>query len=332
MPRHSPTPSSRAPRRKAVRRGGTKPARGLSRLAQDHARALDAALSRLKHHRLGTALTIFVIGIVLALPTALATLLHDLSGGSYALGQNSAQATLFLKASVSASNGKALAQKIARRDGVSAAHYLSRTAALDEFKQHSNAGAALKLLDHNPLPASITVTPDVHAGETATRALLKKLAALPEVDKAQLNEQWLRKLYAMTHLAARVVLTMMIVLAATVLIVIGNTVRLEIEDRRDEIAITKRIGASNAWVRRPFLYGGTCYGLGGAIVAWILVQIGLASLSAGVQNIATLYGTTLALPGLDFNASATLLGAALLMGWGAAFWTVSRHLHKIEAR
>lgn len=304
--------------------------RGPSRLLQDHARALDAALARLKHHPIGTVLTIAVIGIVLALPAALATLLQDVSGSAYALGQRSSQMTLYLKDSVSTTDGKALAQRIGDRKGVASVKYLSRSAALEEFRQHSNAASALDLLKHNPLPASITVVPDVQAGKDATHALLAKLGELKQVDKAQLNQAWLDRLYAMAHLASHVVLAVMIVLAATVLIVIGNTVRLEIEDRRDEIAITKRIGAPNGWVRRPFLYSGVCYGLGGAIVAWIVVEIGLAALGAGAQDVARLYGTSITLPGLSFNASAMLLGAGLAMGWIAAFWTVSRHLHKIE--
>ncbi|HEU0197915.1 MAG TPA: permease-like cell division protein FtsX [Nevskiaceae bacterium] len=332
MPRAADSPEGS--RRTTTRRHGvaTGSPSAWRRWLQDHTRALDTAVTRLKRHSFGTMLTLLVIGIVLALPATLTGVLHDVSGGGYQLGQKSLQATLFLKDSVSQTDGETLARRIARRPGVAAAHYLSRSDALAEFKRNSGAAAALDALVDNPLPASITVTPDVHASEGVTRKLMQSLATLPQVDQAQLNQQWLQRLYAIFRLASHVVTLIMAALAVTVLIVIGNTIRLEIEDRRDEIAITKLIGASNAYVRRPFLYGGACYGLAGAVVALILVSIGLALLQSSVRDVAALYGAHIDLPGLGFESAMTLLGVGLVLGWAAAFWTVSRHLHRIEPR
>jgi len=306
----------------------------LGRLLQDHVRALSGTLAQLRSRPVGTTLTLLVLAVTLALPAGLQALLGNLGDASYRFGAASLQATLFLKDSVDDTQGRALATDIARRAGVQGSIYHSRSDALHEFQAHADAGSvqALQLLNDNPLPASILVTPDPRAPQAQVQTLLHDLAALPQVERAQLDQQWLQRLYALTHLLTRVALMVMGVLAASVVIVIANTIRLDIENRRDEIEVMKLVGASNGFVRRPFLYTGLSYGLGGALLALLLVQLAVWSLQAAVQHLAGLYDSSLQLHGLAFQDAMALLGVGLGLGWAGAFYTVSRHLKHIEPR
>ena len=297
-------------------------------------RALSGTLAQMRGKPLGTLLTVFVLGITLALPAGLQALFSNLSDTGYRIGQQSLQATLFLKDSVDEAQGRKLATDIRMRAGIASSRYLSKADALKEFETHSGAAesGALKLLDSNPLPAAIVVAPDPRQPQAQTQALLAKLTHLPEVDQAQLDQQWLQRLYALLDLIAKIMLMVMAVLAASVVIVIANTIRLDIENRRDEIEVMKLVGASDAYVRRPFLYMGLSYGLAGAMLALVLVEVAVLLLEGAVQHLAGLYDAHLRLQGLSFSSSIILLGCGLALGWIGAFWTVSRHLHRIEPR
>lgn len=312
----------------ASRRVAKAPSLG-SRLTLDHVRALSATLAQLRRRPFGTLLTAFVIGITLALPAGLHTLLRNLDslGGP---AEASLRASLFLKDGVDAEAGQQLASKLARRAGVSDARYISREQALAEFRARSGFGEALDILKDNPLPAVIVVTPDRRQPAAAADALMKELAGLPEVETAKLDRQWLQRLYAILALIQRGVLLVAGLLALAVLVVIGNTVRLDIASRREEIVVLKLIGAPNAFIRRPFLYTGLWYGLGGALLACLLVLVAGLALAGPARELAGLYGDSLDLHGLSGEAVLWVFLAGGLLGWSGAFWTVSRHLDDIE--
>lgn len=300
-----------------------------SRQLQDHARAIAATGLTLRRRPVGMLLTAFVVGITLALPAGLHTLLRNLDGLGSGL-QGTLRTSLFLKDSVDAERGAALAESLARREGVADARYLPRDKALEEFRRYSGFGEALNLLKDNPLPAVIVVTPDAHAPQPQVDALLKALAALPEVEQARLDRQWLERLYAIVDIVQRAVLMVAALLALAVLVVIGNTIRLDIESRREEIVVLKLIGAGNAFIRRPFLYTGLCYGLAGAVMACLLVQAGVLTLAEPAQRLAGLYDSAAQLRGLSLIAVVAVFSTGVLLGWIGAFWTVSRHLRRIE--
>ena len=301
----------------------------LERTLQDHSRAIGNTLGALMRRPVGTLLTAFVIGITLALPAGLNTLVANLGRASDGL-QDSLRASLFLKDEVDADRGQQLARDLSRRPGVAAARYISRDQALEEFRSFSGFGEALDLLKDNPLPATIVVTPAAKQPQAATEALLKDLAALPEVAQAKLDEKWLQRLYAILALVQRAVLLIAGALALAVLIVIGNTIRLDIENRRDEIEVMKLIGAPSSYIRRPFLYTGLWYGLTGGVVACLLVEAGVLALVQPARQLAGLYDSQATLHGLSFDAGLLVLAAGLGLGWIGAFWSVSRHLRHIE--
>jgi cell division transport system permease protein len=161
-------------------------------------------------------------------------------------------------------------------------------------------------------------------------ALAGRLGALPEVEFAQLDLQWVQRLYAITEIARRGTYLIAALLAAAVLLIVGNTIRLEIQNRREEIAITKLVGGTDAFVRRPFLYHGFWLGLLGGSVSWLLVHTGTGVLEPSVTRLAELYhsGFRLLLPGLP--EAAALLGGGALVGWLGAWVAVGRHIRDIE--
>jgi cell division transport system permease protein len=299
------------------------------RMSQDHVRAISATLAALLRRPVGTLLTAFVIGITLALPAGLNTLVANVGRAGDGL-EGSLRASLFLKDEVSAERGQELARDLARKPGINGARYISREQALDEFRSYSGFGEALDILKDNPLPATIVVTPSARQAQANAQALLKELGALPEVAEAKLDEKWLQRLYAILALVQRAVLMIAAALAVAVLIVVGNTIRLDIENRRDEIEVMKLIGAPGSYIRRPFLYTGLWYGLSGGILACLLVDAGVLSLVEPARKLAGLYDSQASLSGLSFNAGLGVFAAGLGLGWLGAFWSVSRHLRHIE--
>jgi len=299
------------------------------RWAQDHLRALFATLGRLFRTPMSTFLTAAVIGITLSLPASLHVLLRNVSAVSYSW-EGSLQASLFLKDSVTPERGRALAQSLAARPGVARASYISREQSLAEFRDLSGFGEALDLLSDNPLPAVIVVTPQRNLGEGPTNQLLDALSQLPEVEVAKLDQKWLERLYAILAIVERGVLIVSALLALAVVVTVGNTIRLDIENRREEIIVMKLIGAPDSFIRRPFLYTGFWYGLFGGLIAWLLVHAALEALAGPARRLAGLYDSAYQITGPSAGSVLALLAAGVLLGALGSAWTVGRHLGRYE--
>jgi len=295
-----------------------------------HAQVFFYSLGQLARTPVATFLTVAVIGITLALPAGLYVAIENLQ--RLASGwEDNGQISLFLKQDVPGAAIEKLADKIRRMPAVSWVDYVSREAALSEFKRLSGFGEALNALDRNPLPAVLVVHPAAsHAHPDKLQALLKDLRRFNEVDIAQIDLDWVRRLHAMLELARQSVLILAAGLAIAVLLIIGNTIRLAVLNRRDEIEITKLIGGTNAFIRRPFLYTGTLQGLLGALLAWLLVGLGLLLLTDPIDNLAGLYGSRFEAENLGILATLALIGAGGLLGWLGSRLAVGRHLRAIE--
>lgn len=303
----------------------------LSRLAQDHLRVLFFSLGKIGRAPVGAALTALVIGIALALPAGLHVLTRNLTAVGYSW-QDSLQISLFLKDSVAQERGTTLARQLGSEAAVARARYISREQALDEFRAASGFGEALDLLQENPLPAVIAITPQRTLEKPEVQALLTRLEALPEVDLARMDQQWLERLHAILDIGQRAVALVALLLALAVLVIIGNTIRLDIEARREEIEVMKLIGAPHSFIRRPFLYSGFWFGLGGGLLAWLMVTLGTQALAAPSAALATLYDSELRLTGLPFREGLYLVAAGIVLGWVGALLTVSRRLSAIEPK
>lgn len=297
-----------------------------------HAQVFFYTLGQLSRAPVATFLTVAVIGITLALPAGLYVAIENVQRVASGWEDNG-QISLFLKQDVSDSAIEKLSGKIRKLPAVSWVDYVSREAALAEFKKLSGFGEALGALDRNPLPPVLVVHPAAaHTHPEALQSLLKDLRRYSEVDVAQLDLEWVRRLNAMLDLARQGVLILAGGLAVAVLLIIGNTIRLAVLNRRDEIEIIKLIGGTNAFIRRPFLYSGTVQGLLGGILAWLLVGLGLLLLSDPAHRLASLYGSLFAIENMDFLATLALIGTGGLLGWVGSRLAVGRHLRATEPR
>jgi cell division transport system permease protein len=305
--------------------------RWFARWTQEHLRVLFFSLGKIARAPLAAGLTALVIGIALALPASLYVAVRNLSTIGYSW-QESLQISLFLKETVTGERGAALAREIGNEAGVAATTYISREQSLAEFRELSGFGEALDLLKDNPLPAVVAVTPERRQPKAEVQRLLERLSSLPEVDLAKLDQQWMERLYALLAIAERAVGIIALLLGLAVMVIIGNTIRLDIEARREEIEVMKLIGAPGSFVRRPFLYSGFWFGLGGGVLAWILVATGTSMLAAPTAELAGLYESDFRLSGLGLRDGVSLILSGIVLGWAGAFVTVARRIAQIEPK
>ncbi len=296
----------------------------------DHLRALVASLGHLARNPLSALMTAAVIGIALALPAALYILIDNLGRVSHGWDGES-RISVYLRPDLSDESGERLATRLRGRPEVAMVEMVGREQALDEFKRLSGFGEAIALLDENPLPVVLVVTPTPRNDTPSGVEMLEKsLRLIPEVDLVQLDLAWVKRLHAMMETARQGVVVISGLLALTVLLVVGNTIRLDIQNRRDEIVITKLIGGTDAFIRRPFLYGGFWYGAIGGVIAWLLVAISYQMLAGGVERLIALYESRFEPSVLTFSNSSALLAIAIALGLGGSWLAVGRHLRQIE--
>jgi cell division transport system permease protein len=288
------------------------------------------AVVRIARQPLASALTILVIAIALALPAGLRVAVNNADAVSESW-QGAADFTVYLQLDVTADAARRTARTIEARDDVASVTFVDRDAALAEFRAKSGFGEALDALTGNPLPHALVVRPE--SGVAAdVEALAGAIGKLPEADVVQVDTAWVARLRAMLALAGRLVDFATVLLGLAVAIVVGNTIRLEINSRSVEIEVTKLVGGTDAFIRRPFLYLGLCYGLAGALVAALVVALGLLLLGPPVRAVAALYGSGFALSGLTALETGVLLAGGALLGWAGAGLAAARHLKAIEPK
>lgn len=295
-----------------------------------HAQMSLSSLGRLARRPVGSLMTAAVIGIALALPTGLHLLVDNVRAlsGSW---EGSASVSLFLHDSVTDEQAESVRQQVALRPDIADTRLIDRAQALREFRQLSGFGEAIELLGHNPLPAVVVVRPsDAVQGAEAVGRMAEELQAYREIELAQVDLQWVERLGAITGTLERAVVILAVLLAGAVLLIVGNTIRLEIQNRHGEIEIVKLVGGTDGFIRRPFLYEGIWYGLLGAVIALLLVLGSLYLLDGPVRRLAGLYESGFELAVID---PASLLGVMLggpLLGLAGAWLAVGRHLSQIQ--
>jgi cell division transport system permease protein len=297
-----------------------------------HLRAFLAALGRLARAPFGTLLTLLVIAVALSLPLGLELLVTNVRAATGGFG-NAVDLSVYLKTDVPVAKAEQLAQSARAHAGVARVDLISADAALAQFRTYSGFGAALGALNNNPLPNVLHVHPSEEAKSAAALdALRRYFIAWPEVDLVQIDAQWVERFNAILNVSWQLLLVITAVLGAGVIAVIGNTVRLEIDSQRAEIEVVKIVGGSHRFVRRPFLYEGMMYGLGGALLAWAIAAGALALLAEPVASLAQSYGSHFLLLGPSPRDLEVLLGAGIVCGWVGAWVSATRHLHRIEPR
>ena len=295
-----------------------------------HLQVFFYSLGLLVRSPFSSLMTSAVIGIALALPTGLHLILKNIQTISGDL-DSAVQISLFLKKSTTDSQAQQLVSQLKGMPQINKIQYISRKQALNEFKRLSGFGNALKALDNNPLPAVIVVQPSLTDSNAAsTQRLVTQLQSKPYVDIAQLDMQWIKRLYSIMDIISRGVVILTGLLALAVLLVIGNTIRLAIQNRRDEIVIVKLIGGTDRFIRRPFLYTGFWYGLFGGFIALFLVIASLLLVSGPIEALTQSYDSEFSMQVIDFNSTLWLIGGSILLGLSGSWVAVERHLREIE--
>lgn len=297
-----------------------------------HTQALLGSVGRLARNPFATAMTLLVIGLALALPLALELFVTNAQAATGGFA-DAVDMSVYFKTDVPLAKAQQLASDARQRSEVADVKLIPADKALDEFRTYSGFGNALEALKENPLPHVLHVRPKAESSSApALESLRRYFAAWPEVDIVQIDSEWVMRFNAILEVLQRLLVIAAALLGAGVLAVIGNTIRLEILNRREEIEVTKLVGGSNGFVRRPFLYTGVLYGLGGAVLGWLIVEGTVAILGQPVATLAQLYGSHYLLQGPTGDDILIVLGAGVVLGWLGAWISAARHLRRIEPR
>ncbi len=216
---------------------------------------------------------------------------------------------------------------------ISDVEFLSADEALEEFQAFSGFGDVLSSLDENPLPATLILSlanPTIAPAQLS--ALAEKISSEPVVDEVSLDLDWVKRLQELMVLGKKIVLALASLLGLGVLLAVGNTIKLAIENRRDEILVVKLVGGTDGFVRRPFLYSGGWYGFCGGVFAVIIVFVGVHFLSPTVDQLSLLYDSQFRLEGMGLRQTFILIGFSTILGWFGAWMAVGRHLSDIQPK
>ena len=295
-----------------------------------HAQTLVGSLGRIVHQPFATLMTMGVIAVALALPLFLNLALQNVRMAS-ANWNEAFDVSVYMDKRANAARTASVAKLLRQRGDVAAVRIITADQALAEFRDSSGFGRALDALADNPLPDTLIVTPTLIAGTPQGMEALKgAIAAMADVHTVQLDTDWVKRLHAMLDLLRRVVVLTGGLLGAGVVLIVGNTIRLDILNRRAEIEVMKLVGASDGFARRPFLYSGIWYGLGGGLMALILVFIAVAVLAQPVESLARVYGSQFRLSGLGFRTAVRVLALSVGLAWFGSWLAATRHIRGID--
>jgi cell division transport system permease protein len=296
--------------------------------ALNHAHGLFSSLGRLSRAPFTSAVTVLVLAIAIAL-----------AGGFYIVVANiqqltgdlkaSNQLSLFLKDHITDANGQKLAEQLRQHGSVEAIRFITKQQAMDEFKANSGFGEALNALDSNPLPSVIVLQPkDSLENNQSINALMAEIKQLPQVDFVQVDMQWIERLQTIMRIADRGVSLVAVLLGFAVTFITGNTIRLELQNRQDEVFICKLVGATHGFIQRPFLYTGFWLGFVAGFLGWVIITVMLLIVETPVEKLSTLYNGAFALRFMSVAEFFWLLllssALAVVGAWGVLHYQLAR--------
>lgn len=297
-----------------------------------HFRQCIASFGEIIRTPLASVMTIAVLGLSITLPGTLYVLVKNLNSIS-ADTQQAAEISVFLKKQASDADIQQLIKRIRTWPEIESLTFVSADDALEEFRTLSGFGDAVDYLDSNPLPNVLLVYPSDKFGTPATaKTLLDKLIQEREVESGKLDIEWLERLHAILAIANELVTMIAMLLFIAVILIVGNTIRLNIFNKRSEILIMKLVGATDSFIQRPFLYTGFWYGFLGGIMAWITIAILLWWMSSNIEDILALYNQDFDLAGMSFSTLMSMLGISIFMGLAGSAISVTRYVRQIEPK
>ena len=295
-----------------------------------HRWSLLQSLRQFSRNPVGGSLTTAVIGVSLALPGGFYLFLENVQQ-AIADWDNNVQITAFLIPELNDNAVDDVLQRLSEHPRIASVTAIHRDQALAEYKALSGFSEIIDLLDKNPLPTTLVITPDLpNFIEAHERQLVKFLDDQPEIDVAHFDQQWIKRLHGIMQIVRHCIVIFSIFIGFGVLLIIGNTIRMSIYHRRHEIEIVKLFGATNQFIRRPFLYSGFWYGLSGGVVAFIALILTLKFLNPPVTRLAALYASEFRLVGFDGVETLILPCVGVLLGLCGSWISVQRHLNDIE--
>jgi cell division transport system permease protein len=295
-----------------------------------HAQVLIGSLGRIVGQPFATLMTMGVIAVALALPLFLSLLLQNARSATGNWNE-AYDLSVYMDKKANAARTQSLAKQLRLRGDVAAVRVITAEQALAEFRSDSGFGSALDALAENPLPDTLIVTPTLSASTPqGTETLRAAIAGMSDVQAAQIDTEWVKRLHAMLDLLRRIVLLTGALLGIGIVLIVSNTIRLDILNRRAEIEVMKLVGASDGFARRPFLYSGVWYGLGGGVLALGLVGLASTVLARPVAQLAFLYGSAFSMSGLKIDVALGVLALAVGLSWLGSWLAATRHIRAIE--
>lgn len=273
----------------------------------NHAHGLFSSLGRLSRTPFTSVMTILVLAVAISLAGCFYIIVANIQQLTGNL-QASNQMSLFLKEHVTESAAQKLAEQLKQNANIESIKFIKKTQAMNEFKANSGFGEALNALESNPLPHVIQVLPKhVLDNREALDQLMAEFKQIPQVELVQVDMQWVERLQAIMLIASRGVMVVSVLLGFAVTFITGNTIRLELQNRQDEVYISKLVGATHAFIQRPFLYAGFWLGFIAGFSAWLIVTVMLLILETPVEKLSALYSGSFELLFLSFGEFILLL-------------------------
>jgi len=295
---------------------------------EHHADVAKDCLRQLFAAPMSTFMTVLVLAVALALPGFLFSALSNVSRLSDSW-DNENKISLFLQTDLSTAQVDNFVQNLLLRPDLIAIDLVDASQGLLEFKQQSGLSDILDSLESNPLPAVVYVLPKNNSQE-GLALLANELKALPQVEQAVLDLNWIKRFNGILLVIERAIVALSLLLAFAILLIIGNTIRLNVESRNEEILVSKLMGATNAWVRRPFLYSGVFYGVSAAVLALLILELAMLMMKTPILQLTQLYQSHFVLSGLGVIGSIVLISVSSILGLLGALISVNKFLAKQE--
>ena len=295
-----------------------------------HVRVLLFTLRRISATPLSSLLNILVIGIALSLPVGLYVLLHNIQSLAEQ-AVSTPQISVFLSMDANADDIARIGKQLNQHQAIGRVEFVPRDQALAQLKQTTGLADVIGGLTQNPLPDAYLVYPKKPDAKTL-EALRDELLKWPKLEHVQLDSAWAHKLEALLKFGRLAALILAVLLSFALLAVTFNTIRLQILTRRDEIEVSRLIGATDSFIRRPFLYFGLMQGLLGGVTAWLIIAVSLLLLNSSLDGLTQLYASSFTLRPPAAGDSLALLLFSAFLGWLGAWLSVAQHLGEIEPR
>jgi len=290
-----------------------------------HLHSLKIAAQRFRDAPLSTLFTILVIGVAVAMPSGLYVLLSNLDRAAGGV-KPQVELTLFIKAATPESDSRALASRLSKQADIEKVVFVSKS---DGIKKLEAAGLAdiTAGLPENPLPDTLIITPK-QSTPAALEALNDRLKAMDSTQQVVMDTDWIKRLSALMGLGKSLVLLLAALFGLALAAITANTIRLQIYAQQDEIEVAQLIGATDRFIRRPFLYFGGIQGFIGGVTGWLIVLLGGYFIESSVAQVAAAYGATFNLAGLNVAELLPLLVLSTLLGWLGAYFSVNQALRQ----